>query len=594
MSTAGKTKPRRSNDEQSGTKSTSKGNGKAAAHITPAQAASALPKDAESIRSGAIDHGDGRVTFGLWAPWKKGVALVGSFNNWDAKATPMAVLESGMWVAELTLEAGEHAYQFVLDTESDHPTHIADPYARRLRWVPDSPQAHAVVHVGAQPYPWGDDGFGARPFNELVIYELHVGDFSPEGTFKGVTERLDYIRDLGVSAIELMPIQEFPGDQSWGYNPAFFFAPESAYGSEEELKELIDQAHQRGIAIILDMVFNHTDASSPLTRLYPYQDSPYFGQDGNPWGFPDLNHWDDATKRLIRDVQDYWLLEYHVDGFRYDYAEGIGFDHMSGMQFFGWAARQTKPHAYLIAEHISDPVGVVEGTEMNASWHESYHYIMRANLREGDYQNNRYGDMQAMLNQMIYSRVGYSDNAEAVNYLESHDQERIAFEIRTNPNLDNDEAVRAKCQLGALTLFTSAGVPMLYAGQEFATSTPKTIGSNKLEWERLNDPVWDDLKNYYAGMARLRAQNPALTQNHLEPLLVDNERKILIFKRWTDQGNQVVVGLNFAPVQQFADVTFPRGGKWHEWTYNYDEELGDNPAHTVELPPSGGKAWIAI
>lgn len=548
---------------------------------------------AQEIRSGAVDHGDGRVTFGLWAPWKQGVHLVGDFNNWDAEALPMQVLESGMWVAELQLERGEYGYQFIIDTETDKPTYIADPYARKLRWQPGSPQPHAIVTVGKSPYVWGDEGFGAKRMNELVIYELHVGDFSPEGSFKGVTEKLDYIRDLGVSAIELMPVQEFPGDVSWGYNPAYFFSPESTYGSADDLKELVDQAHRRGIGVILDMVFNHTDSSNPLTRLYAYQDNPYFGEDGNPWGFPDFDHWNDATKGFVRDVQDYWLLEFRVDGFRYDHAEGIGFDAMSGMQFLGWAARQTKPQVWLIAEQLADPVSVVEKTEIDASWHESFHPMVRAQLREGEFQGRQYGDMDGLLAQMLFSRSGYSDNAQAINYIETHDHERIAYEIRTNPVLDNDEAVRAKCKLGALTLFTAAGVPMLYAGQEFAVGTPRSIDKNKLQWERLNDPVWDDLKRFFANLAAVRARDPALTQNNLEALLVDNERKLLIFKRWNDQGNQVVVGLNFAPTAQSADITFPRGGRWHEWVYDYDADFGETPAQTIELPGSGGKVWIA-
>ena len=545
----------------------------------------------QHVRSGAVVGENGRVTFGLWAPWKKGVALVGSFNGWNKEANPMQVRDDGMWWTELKLDAGEHAYQFVVDVETDHPTWLADPYTQRLRWHDGQP--HSVVRVGAEAYQWGDDGFGAKPLNQTIIYEVHVGDFSPEGTFAGVTQRLDYIQSLGITALELMPVQEFPGDRSWGYNPAYFFCPESAYGSPEDLKQLIDQAHQRGIAVILDMVLNHTDASNPLTLLYAYQDNPYFGEDGNPWGFPDFNHWDEATKRLIRDIQDYWLLEFHIDGFRYDHAEGIGYDHESGMSFTAWAARQTKPHAYLIVENLQDPTSMVHNTEADASWHESFHYTMRAQLREGDFQGNRYGDMAEVLKQMVFANTGYSDNAQAINYLENHDQERIAFEIRTNPGLDNDDAVRAKCKLGALVLFTAAGVPMVYAGQEFATSTRKTIDANKLQWERLGDPVWEDLKNWYGSMAALRSQNPAFSQNHLEPLVVDNERKILVFKRWNDAGNQVVVALNFAPAPQHVEIPFPRGGVWHEWAFNYDEDFGDTPTRTVDLPISGGKVWVA-
>jgi 1,4-alpha-glucan branching enzyme len=242
---------------------------------------------------------------------------------------------------------------------------------------------------------------------------------------------------------------------------------------------------------------------------------------------------------------------------------------------------------------MEKPVEVVQATEMDASWHEAFHPVLRAQLREGEFHGHQYGDMEGLLREMRFDHAGYSDNAQAINYVESHDTERIAFEVRTNPALDNDEAVRAKCKLAALTLFTAAGVPMLYAGQEFATSTPKTTDVNKLQWERLEDGVWADLRRFYATMAALRAQNPALTQNHLEAILVDNERKLLIFKRWNDQGNQVVVGLNFAAAEQSVEVTFPRGGRWHEWIFDYDEELGDAAQATITLPASGGKVWVA-
>jgi 1,4-alpha-glucan branching enzyme len=177
--------------------------------------------------NGARDRGDGTVIFALWAPWKQSVALVGDFNGWDTTADPMAVDESGLWWIEKQLGPGTYAYQFVIDGE----TFIGDPYARALRWAEGSPQPHALVEIGAKPYEWDDGGFGIKPLNQLVIYELHVGDFSPEGTFAGIIPRLDYLAGLGVDAIELMPIQEFPGDRSWGYNPAYFFTPEWPTGA---------------------------------------------------------------------------------------------------------------------------------------------------------------------------------------------------------------------------------------------------------------------------------------------------------------------------------------------------------------------------
>ena len=263
------------------------------------------------------------------------------------------------------------------------------------------------------------------------------------------------------------------------------------------------------------------------------------------------------------------------------------------MNFIAWAARQTKPHVYLIAENLPDPAGVVKNTYIEASWHEGFHGVMRAQLREGEYQGKQYGDMQAVMNAMIFAREGYTDNAQAINYLETHDQERIAFEIRTNPTLDLDQAVNAKSKLGALALFTAQGVPMIYAGQEFGEGTRKTIDKNKLHWERLEDGTWSDLRNYYASLAQLRAVNPALTKNTVESIVMDNERKVIVFKRWDEGGNQVVVGLNFSPTSQTLDVGFPRAGTWHEWSKDYDEELGETTTKSVELPASGGKVWIA-
>jgi 1,4-alpha-glucan branching enzyme len=134
---------------------------------------------------------------------------------------------------------------------------------------------------------------------------------------------------------------------------------------------------------------------------------------------------------------------------------------------------------------------------------------------------------------------------------------------------------------------------MLYAGQEIGANARKTIETNKIPWERLEDPNWAGLSARYAALASLRAYNPALTRNNLEPLLVDNERKLLVFKRWDEGGNQVVVGLNFSPQQQFAEITFPRGGLWHEWLLDYDEDLGEQPQRQIELPGSGGKIWVA-
>jgi 1,4-alpha-glucan branching enzyme len=537
--------------------------------------------------NGAHDRGDGSVTFALWAPWKQSVHLIGDFNNWDRQADPLSVDESGLWWIEKQLERGTYGYQFVIDGDMT----IGDPYARALRWAEGSPQPHALLDVGAAPYQWNDGGFGIKPLNQLVIYELHIGDFSPEGTFEGAMQRLDYLAELGVDAIELMPVQEFPGDRSWGYNPAYFFAAESAYGTAEQLKQLVDAAHQRGIGVILDMVFNHTASDSPLNMLYQYDNNPYFSTDGNPWGFPDFNLWADATKRLLKDIQDYWLTEFHVDGFRYDYVEGMRYDGVGGMSYIAWAARQTKPYAYLIAEDIvADPSAVVRDTEIDASWHWQFTKVLRAQLREGEYQGNEYGDLESVLRVISFAGDGYGDNAQPVNYLESHDEERLIFEVMTNPAIDEAGATR-KSMLGAIVLFTAQGVPMLYSGQEFGAHAPKTIDVSKLPWEYLDSDAGRTLRNHYASLAYLRHTQGALQTNNFKPLLIDPERNVIAFHRWNGSGSDVVVAINLSPADQRVAIDFPRAGVWHEWLHDYDEGVGEGPTE-VDIPDSYGKIWV--
>jgi hypothetical protein len=428
--------------------------------------ADALPPAEEHAATHPAPPATEAVRFTLWAPGKTSVHLAGEFNGWDAQADPMTVDEAGLWGIEKQLAPGTYAYQFVIDGD----TFINDPYARQVR---EAEQTHTLVQVGATPYEWDDAGFTIAPPGQIVIYELHVGDFSPEGTFAGIIPRLDHLAELGVNAIELMPIQEFPGSRSWGYNPAYFFAPESSYGTPDDFKRLVDAAHQKGIAVILDVVFNHTANDSPLNLLYPYDQNPYFGTDGNPWGFPDFNHSSDATKRLIKDIQDYWLTEFHVDGFRYDYVEGIRYDGINGMSFIARAAHQTKPHAYLIAETAA----VVRDTEVDASWHWQFGQVLRAQLHESENQ----GNLEALVLVLTFGGDGYEHSAQPVNYLESHDEERIIHMALANSAIDQDGAVR-KSILGAIMLFTAQGVPMLYHGQEFGARSPKTIDVTTHRW----------------------------------------------------------------------------------------------------------------
>jgi 1,4-alpha-glucan branching enzyme len=239
---------------------------------------------------------------------------------------------------------------------------------------------------------------------------------------------------------------------------------------------------------------------------------------------------------------------------------------------------------------VADPSAVVRDTDVDASWHWQFTKVLRAQLREGEYEGYQYGDLEALLRVLSFAGDGYQDNAQPINYLESHDEERIVHEVMTNPAIDQAGAVR-KSMLGAILLFTAQGVPLLYAGQEFGANAPKTIDESKLPWNYLESDTGQALYKHYAALAYLRHTQPALQANNFEPLLADQERKLLAFQRWSDDGSTVVVAVNLAPQARRVAIPFPRPGVWHEWLHDYDEGVGDEPQE-VEIPDSFGKIWV--
>ncbi|MBA3533848.1 MAG: alpha amylase C-terminal domain-containing protein [Ardenticatenales bacterium] len=543
-----------------------------------AQKPTAMPTPQE-ISPGSTVHSNNHVSFVLYAPGKKSVGLAGSFNEWQP--APMEHIGDGLWWRSMKLEPGEHLYQFVVDEN----LWICDPYAREVQWEGEGPKA--VVQVGQQPYEWHDEGFHPRPLEDLIIYEVHVGDFSPEGSFDGMRERLDYLQGLGITALELMPVCEFPMDRSWGYNPAFFFASERAYGRPDDLKRLIDEAHQRGIAVILDMVFNHAQQDNPLNQMWPYEENPYFSG-ANPWGMPDFDHFSDVTKAFIRDVQDFWLREYHIDGFRYDATAYIESDVTSGIGFFTWAARQTNPNVYLISEHLPQDPWWIHNTEMDAQWYDTFHDVMKAQLREGVFEgNHQWGDLEAVERALFYGAGGYSHPSQVINYITSHDEERIVREAQTNPYL-NEEIAYRKAKLGMTTVITAAGIPMLYAGEEIGMERERTTGEAKFEWERLEGhEAAKDIHRHWQRLTWIRNTHPALRSPNFQTLFKWGEQKAIAFQRWNDEGDAIVVVLNFSNESFHLSVPFPMGGRWSEYLYDYSVDVGDGGTADVEVPPSG-------
>ena len=541
----------------------------------------------DGIFPGAHEYGDGLVRWAIYAPGKQSISVIGDWNNWERNADPLFVTTEGLWWTERTLEPGRYAYKFWIDGQQE----LGDPYATELADEAGGGQPAAVVNVGKTPYSWFDGGWAPPPWNDLVIYELHIGDFAAPFNFQSVIERLPYLQDLGINAIELMPVAEF-AFRGWGYNPGYFLCPETSYGTPDEFRLLVDMAHQHGIAIILDEVFAHTAHDHPFNQLYPYDQSPWYGVslgEQNQFGFPSLDHAKPATQNFLRDVQTWWLQEYHIDGFRYDYTLGIGYDAQNGVTRLVADARAVRPNAYLIAEQSPELPQMVAATKLNGAWHVRFNYMLKALLREGSYMDWD-GDNFAQLTEVLSPAAqGYDDQAAMVNYLESHDETRVVFEVASAEHLD-EGAARYKSALGAICLFTAPGVPMILHGQEWGEATTKTTEPNPLHWELLNDAGGSGLHAQYRRLIRLRRDRRPLRMAGFAVLASDNAAKTIVYARWDETDDQIVVALNFSPSEQTLMVPFPYAARWLDVLT--DEVLEVDGPTSVVIGSSHGRVFV--
>ena len=332
------------------------------------------------------------ATFVLYAPGKKSVILLGDFNDYAPSNEYMMKRDGDyFWITVDNLEYDvEYGYQYFVDCSIK----VGDPYAEKIldpwndKWINASvyPDLKAypsdyttdivcTFELDETPYNWTVTDFQRPKENSLAVYELLIRDFTEEGSIDAVTAKLDYLQELGVNAIELMPIQEFDGNDSWGYNPCFYFAADKAYGTEEAYKRFIDECHKRGIAVILDVVFNHATGLFPWAKMWwdgskncTASNNPFFNVSA-PHNFSvyhDFRHLYPKTREFFKDVLKFWLEEYKVDGFRFDLTKGLvqnpgnydagGYssERIEILSDYARAIRAVEPDAYVIFEHFCD------------------------------------------------------------------------------------------------------------------------------------------------------------------------------------------------------------------------------------------------
>jgi 1,4-alpha-glucan branching enzyme len=549
---------------------------------------SKLPKEYTPFRSTKITRGrqeeeqTSPIEFTFFAPYSDKAAVRGSFSNWED--IMMEKGDDGFFRLSVDLPDGDHEYKFCVTSHSFWQDGqwicVTDPLATDIN--EQSGQDNAVLHVRdgkiqVDDYQWRHDMNPLPSDNELVIYEMHVGEFGD--TFQGVIERLDYLAGLGVNAIELMPVTEYPGDNSWGYNPRHFFAVESAYGETQDFKRLVDECHARGIRVILDLVCNHADTETPLAKIdhnYWFHD-PESNQDDHQFGPKfDYNHWDDNLKmfparHFMNQVAFYWVTEFHLDGIRFDATALI-----NNFDFLHWVGEEVKRLTgikpfYLVAEHLPvDPAIVGMDGPMDGLWHDYFYWQMTANLREGEFMGWQPLDWEKTLAAIEPARNGIIGATAAVNYLSNHDHNRLMFELGTAGIL-NEKAFR-KLKLGFAVLMTSVGVPMIWMGEEIGQSNEKSMEKRPFDAPLMQNESNADLLHYVSGLTFLRKNTGALKSENIEFIHMDTEKCVLAWKRWDDNGSLVVAVANFSD-NFYGDYQVPNmpDGEWHEYIFNYDK-----------------------
>ncbi len=552
---------------------------------------------------GAITHEKG-VFFRVWAPNATSVSVVGAFNKWKDGTNLLEHEENGYWGGNVLKAKIGDEYKFSLETPSGK-LQRNDPYAKQMT----NSIGNSIIY-DANAFDWGDDNFQMPSWNNLIVYELHAGTFNVKeegkpGDFYGVIEKLDYLKELGINSIEVMPPFEFPGDFSWGYNPAYPFSIESVYGGADAFKALIKAAHERGIAVILDVVYNHfgpTDMDiwqfdgwheNDMGGIYFYND----WRATTPWGDSRPDYGRPEVRQYIRDNAMMWVEEFRVDGLRMDmipYIRNVNSDEnpsttlQEGISLLRWIngeIAEKYPWKLTIAEDlhgldsITNYIGQDGGLGFGSQWDADFvHPVREALIAQEDSNRNIENVCMAVLNK-------YSGDAfKRVIYTESHDEvangkARVAEEIAENSV--NNWFSKKRASLGVALTLTTAGIPMLFQGQELLED----------KWFSDTDPIdWKRLKKFngynklHRDLIQLRRNfnnnTEGLTGQNTEIIRVDEERKILAFHRSNagGKGDSTVVVLNFSS-NAYDDyvIGMPQDGVWKlrfnsDWE-GYDKEF---------------------
>lgn len=599
--------------------------------VRPPQQIAALPP---GIEDGINYLNDSTVILSQYAPGKNSMIAVGEFNDWDAapeafmKMTPDG---NRFWVEIPSLTPGkEYAYLFLVDED----LLLSDAYAEKVLdywndpWISDStyPNLRPYPDVGigqrvvsllqtAQvPYTWQTQDFQRANQKELVIYEMLIRDFVAAHDYKTVIDTLDYLQRMGINAIELMPVMEFEGNSSWGYNPSFFFAADKYYGPANDLKAFIDTCHSRGIAVILDMVLNHSFGQNPLVQMYwdaannkPAANSPWFNPDAtHPFNVGyDFNHESPATQAFVDRVLAHWINEYHFDGYRMDLSKGFT-QVNSGGNVGAWgnydASRiallkrmadqvwANEPETYIILEHFADNSEEKELSE--------YGFMLWGNLVH-DYNEATMGFLpNSDFKWISYQERGWAD-PHVVGYMESHDEERLMYKNLEFGNSSGPYNTRdlttalERMEQAAAFFFTIPGPKMIWQfgelGYEVEIDFNGRTGEKPIRWYYQLSPERVKLYRVYSALINLRNGHEVFDTDDYNLSLTGAFKRIHL----NDPTMNVTVIGNFDVSLATGSPDFQHTGMWYEF-FTGDSLNVTNVSTSLALNPGEYRLYTDV
>lgn len=565
---------------------------------------------------GAIP-GAGGVTFRVWAPHAEKVYVNGSFNGWSKTSTALSDENNGYWSTDVPGAKVGDEYRYLIHTPVAWklpPISRIDPYARSVT----NSVGNGIVY-DPKAFDWGDENFKMASWNELVIYEMHIGTFNVTeqgrpGTFDSAMEKFSYLQELGINAIEVMPVMEFAGDFSLGYDPSHPFAIKSIYGGPDAFKKFVKAAHAHGIAVIVDVIYNHFGpwdldlwqfdgwGENDKGGIYFYNDN----RSNTPWGETRPDYGRGEVRQYLRDNALMWFEECHVDGLRWDMIvyinsiDGNGNTPPNGipdgwrlMQEINTEIQQRFPGKINIAEGMHRNNWVTRevaagGCGFSAQWDADFvHHVRQAVIVGEDSSRDL-----AAVSRAIEHRYD-QDAFKRIIYTESHDEvsngrARLPEDIW--PGKADSWFSRKRSTLAGALVFTSPGIPMIFEGQELLAD----------HWLQDKVPIDWSLAESQRGILAMYRDLIALRRNlsnetrglggqNIHLYHFNDAAKMIAFHRWDNQGPQdsVIVVVNM--MNQIRDgyaIGFPRAGLWkvrfNSDSSNYGEDFANHPSSDVE------------